>query len=111
MALHWNVENVKDADTVCFYEEGSVQAKTQSIIFGTMYVGIPRITEKTADEFFSRISEYERVTSPLTYGFNPESGKVEDLPITREDVEAHIGLSTNASRLTKKQFKDALKSV
>ena len=94
MSLDWNVGNIKNKDEIC-WEDGKLSLVTESIIFGTMAVGIGQITEKNACEFFSRINLVERLTGPFMTG---PDGPYE---ITMIDIKNHIGLSTNVSPETR----------
>lgn len=106
MSLNFSFTDIKDK-TVLF-EGGKVPAKgeeayhtneTRNIIFATMAVGINKITEENAPLFWERyvaimqaMGEQERF-----WGF------------TEQDVKNHIGLATNASRLSPTAFKKQLK--
>lgn len=62
------------------------------LIWATMPVGIQEITEKNYREFYARLHII---------------GKLDDTSyqhITREEVQRWIGLSTNASLMTRAQF-------
>jgi hypothetical protein len=69
--------------------------KTNALIWLTIPVGISRITPKNWEEFYRRAFIYRRVRGS-------------SVELTAQDVRNHIGLSTNASGLTKLQF---LKSI
>lgn len=112
MALHWSVADVADHDNVCFYIAEAEDAGrgidvgdkllngiTKSLIFATIPVGFGTITEANAKEFYTRLSAWERL-----YGATCYNGDGSDRFITREDVTKHVGLSTNASDKTTRQF-------
>lgn len=99
MSLSFDLTNVKDYEEVCFEEteNGREQrAVTQALIFHAMGAGIGEITEETANEFYARVNAREKLHGPMVHtpddedptGWSPYF-------ITREDVEAHIGLTTN----------------
>ena len=70
---------------------------TQAIIFATISVDIGEITSANAVEFFTRIHAVQTVLGPLLR----QSSTVDDetvwidKPITFEDIQNHIGLTTN----------------
>jgi len=97
MALNWALTKVKDKDWVCF-NDGEMKPKTETLIFITMTVGMGNITEKNYKEFYLRLYMYEKLFGTFyttTLGPNP---------YTEEDIKAHIGLSTNANKMTRQQF-------
>lgn len=74
-----------------------VNAVTYCIEFGCMMVGIDKITDKNWKEFWTRLHMMELSSGSLLRGDN--------LFISIESVRAHIGLVTNASRMSKAEFK------
>ena len=82
MSLNYNLTQVSDKAN---------RDKSESIIFMCMAVGIPDITEKNYEEFYSRVT-----LSNLIY----------DIPtvFTIEDVVSHIGLTTNVSKQHRVSF-------
>jgi hypothetical protein len=68
------------------------------IVLATMSIGINEITESNWEEFFKRVNFSEKAIGTFYY----ESG--EPLFIKEQDVKRLIGLHTNASKKTKKQF-------
>ena len=91
MGPYWYVS--KDDPTVL--ERMSVT--THTLIFATMSVCMGSITEKNAEEFFRRLSEVE---SEGAFRKSVDG----DVPFTLEEVQAHIGLSTNVSTLNKREW-------
>lgn len=94
MALNWNITEVKDWDKTT--EEENVVLNT--LIWMTMAVGMREITEKNHIEFHARVQLIEKLHGSLLH----EEGK--DRLIKLEEVKRFIGLSTNASTLTRNQF-------
>lgn len=66
---------------------------TNTLIWTTMIVGIGVIDDRTIDEFVARVELHQKLHGALMSSF--EDGKWSDRPLTREDIEAHKGLSTN----------------
>lgn len=96
MALNWNIDQIKDFKTVC-YRDGQMRSLTDQLIWATMLVDLNEITDKNIDDWLARMHICSRV-----YG----TAGAEDVyeHITREQLESHIGLRTNASKKTFKQF-------
>jgi hypothetical protein len=109
MPLDWNVGKVKDYKTLCFEPdpedptEQRVTVTTWKLIEATHFVvRMSSITEKNAEEFFRRLNLYETTFHTLRYRFT--EGKREPLFYTLDEVKAHIGLYTNSSTKTKRQW-------
>lgn len=103
MALHWQLENIKDWESYCFEEdkeEGGekMTATTHCLIMASMVGGYDKITEKNHVDVYARLKIQERVRG----AFRQRRG--EKVYFTLEEVRGHIGLSTNASTLTQAQF-------
>jgi hypothetical protein len=103
MSLDWSIEKIANNEQVCMDTEGNLNVRTEILIFTTMTVGIPRITEKNAEEFFLRASMIERVNGTALRRHDSDGTRV-DIPLERADVLAHIGLSTNADTKSETQF-------
>ena len=96
MSLNWNLSKIANKDTVCFtqHEDGQhLTGLTNSLIWATMTVDLGNITAKNVDEWKFRLN-----CIALVYD---EKWQAE---ITREDIAKHIGLYTNVSSTTRKQF-------
>lgn len=97
MALNWNLSKIANKDTVCFSDHGDGESRlsglTHNLIWATIAVDLGEITAKNVDEWRFRLN-----CIALVYG-DPSWAE-----ITREDIAAHIGLSTNVSSRTRKQF-------
>jgi hypothetical protein len=117
MALHWNLSKVADYRTVCLREVepgvDELRGVTHDLIWLTMAVGMGTITAKNIDEWEFRL----RVLSMMP-GREAEEMYAR---LTREVLEAHIGLETNVfpaqtrkqwmSRMAKRLERDALAAV
>jgi hypothetical protein len=79
---------------------------TEALTFATMPVGINRITDANWMEFYQRLHMLEKVRGSRLTAWT-KTGPIDRL-ITPVEVYMHIGLSTNASNKTKKQFFDDL---
>jgi hypothetical protein len=85
MSLDFNLTKIKNYKSVCWRGE-NMNPVTEALIWSTMAVGIGVISDKTLDKFSQRLRVWERVHGPFLHGRGP---------ITRAEVEDHLGLSTN----------------
>lgn len=121
MSLNFELGAIANYEAVCYrgptaseLAEGAKDSDrfmtglTEALIYATMGIGMNTITEKNAADFYKRIAFYEAVHGTwLRKASEPDAeGKwhLEPRPITFEDVQAHIGLRTNASKFTDAQF-------
>lgn len=96
MPLHYNWSECENPDELSS-DENAVM--TDTMIFMTMHVGIPEITEKNWEHFAERMFALQATGSFIT------TGEGKPYYITREDVKRYIGLKTNASKLSIATFK------
>ena len=103
MSLTWDVSTVKDYETLCWIKDDPdhpdrerVNPVTEALVFHCVGISMNGITKANADEFYARVAfvEKHQGSSVKEWG---EDGKIGDRPITREDVQAHVGLRTNVS--------------
>jgi hypothetical protein len=99
MSLNYDLSKIKNFTDVCYSTAAEsdvahgvvkgqryMRSATQSIIFGTMAVGIGNLSAKNLPEFWARYDVWQRL-----HGFTGEDA------ITLEEVTAHVGLTTNVS--------------
>jgi hypothetical protein len=86
MSLDFNLSKIKNYKELCFNVDGEIKSLTQALIFATMAVDIGVISDKTLDKFVTRLRAWEMFHGTVLHDRGP---------ITRDEVEAHIGLSTN----------------
>jgi len=111
MALHWNIgdcENHKEL-IICTNPSAPEDERTyrlhtltDSLIWATMALGISKITLKNYEEFYTRLKFSEDLNGQLVRNWDYANEKA--VPVTVEDIERHIGLSTNASRYSRAEF-------
>lgn len=107
MSLDWNVSKVENHSTVCFDEEMNIRPVTKALVFLTELIGIPVITDENQYEFFQRCRLYEKHNGARMWQVDPDdSNKQVERWIGLGDIRSHIGLRTNARRLTAAKFKD-----
>lgn len=111
MSLDWNISKIPNHSAVCFVDDGKetkLSGLTRTLIFATMHVGIPVITEENAAEFFVRCHAYENVYGSWRCSVPVEGGAIVDQPIQPGEIRQHIGLRTNAGRLSEHKFAEQL---
>lgn len=69
-------------------------SEKEALVFFTLFVGMPVITEKNVEDFASRVRAFERVYGALT--------AAAEFP--RETLLSAVGLRTNASEMTRAAF-------
>lgn len=79
---------------------------TMALVYRSMQCGFGEITERNALEVARRVATFERNKSPSLSRVNPDTRKIEYAYLTFEDVWNHVGLSTNASTISRKEFEE-----
>lgn len=90
MALRWNLDAIKDKETICFNGD-YLNPLTEGLIWATILVGMGTITEENAEEFYHRLQFVNRLDK------EPDN-------ITLTTIQEHIGLRTNVSDLSWNMF-------
>jgi len=135
MSLNWNLSDVRDE--VCWrkatdtwpdkYDCSELQRAvgqefmhpaTDKLVWATMAIGMPTITEKNFLEFYCRVQMFEGIHGKMGW-HTPESSEFwteqdkhlgwvwregESWLSKLEVIHAHIGLGTNATTETRNQF-------
>lgn len=121
MSLDWNLGKIKNWKKLChiplLHEDGSpkrdddgdalvrINVVTEALIHVTMSLDLGRITEENLDEWLWRLA-YREAIGHGEFLVMPtgKKGAFKERNFTREEVEAHIGLSTNVSTLSRKEW-------
>ena len=118
MSLDWSIKEVKQYNRLYRKlekgEEGFSETEVMKrlrqhpdrIIWYTMIIGMRDITDKNWEQFYERVRIWERVVGSNYY--RTVRGKHKEVFITKDEVKRMIGLSTNASLYTPKQFQKHL---
>ena len=119
MALRWNLENVANHDEVCFITAQAdepmngikagdrlMNPVTNVLIWATIAVDLPGITEENAAEFFARLRFTERMDGPFLIRAEVDGKRPtgEAAFVTEEEVLAHVGLTANVTAKTRAQW-------
>lgn len=103
MPLTWDATAVEDWDNV-------EPALKNTIDVMMMVTGQPVITETNAEEFYHRVSFYEKLLGAFRVG-HPEEGPSVPVYFTPDECRQLIGYRTNVSTMTKAKFKNHIYSV
>jgi hypothetical protein len=113
MPLNWNATEIqyfKDnpdelwVKSKSFGEEyDDVNAETKSLIFGSMAVGIGRITETSAPEFYGRWKVLEKIDDICVTSVYDGTDIIKNY-ITPDIVSKHIGLSMNVIDISRTKW-------
>jgi hypothetical protein len=95
MALNWNIQDCKNYKQLGTEKNWRV---TNSLIWATMAVGLWHITDKNYDEFYRRLHILEQKNGTFLMRDR------QPYFITKADVKRRIGLRTNASTISKRDF-------
>ena len=99
MSLDWDITNCKDGEAIKTDESWPI---TDGLIWYTLALDMRQITDGNIDEFETRMRIHDKMFAPLISTWKDEARV--DRPITRDELVARIGLSTNVSQKTRKQF-------
>ena len=111
MALHWNIgdcENHKELiictnpDAPEDEREYKLSNLTNNLIWATITVGIPKITLTNYKDFYARVYFLNDIHGGIIQKWNDTKKEFER--VTLEDIERHVGLTTNASRISRAKF-------
>ena len=103
MSLDFRLDEIVGYRTLCWRDDKTMNPVTENLIWATMNTGIGHIRADNVNEFFTRLQITEFVYGKSVY--NPNTN--ESL-LTLEAITAHIGLSTNATELSKRAFKEKM---
>lgn len=119
MALNFDFKKVKNWERVCWAETGETDENgkelmrlapiTDALIWGLLEIGIGKITQENWKEVWLRLACADMANEGRgrIYERQPDGPTTFRL-ISSEEVHAHIGLSTNVSRITPIKFYNLL---
>ena len=106
MSLNWQIDGIIDYETKCWIEEEDggkrLNPVTETLIFGTMFVGLGSITNTNVDEFAARFRIMEKIHGAMLFKW--EDGERKDWFLSDEDFIAHIGLAVNVTNETRAKW-------
>jgi hypothetical protein len=103
MSLNWNLQKVENFENFYVEEKDGMfelNRVAHTIIFHCMSIGISEITEKNWEQFYDRVTMWEKVKG--TMYLNNETRQ--PLYTSKEDIKSMIGLTTNATDFSKSEF-------
>ncbi len=108
MSLDFDVSKIEDHANVTtaphngFNDKPQWHPVTSGLVWASIPCGFSGITEQNLDLVWRRVSLWQAVIGAF------QSGPEGDVPTTKEDLRRHIGLRTNASGKTEKEFMETL---
>lgn len=109
MSLDFSWKNIKDGDTVTTHPEDLDKTSGQryhpvfdKLVWSMMVIGVTKITEANLQMVQDRMAMYQKALGPAMVS------SVGEIYITDEDVARYVGLSTNVSQMTDKQWLEHL---
>ena len=98
MSLDFNLK--KCVQSACWNKDDTMTKRAHDLIWATIVVGLNQITSKNVEEWCWRLNfELRQYGSSSICPSDADS-----TPFTPGDLEPFIGLHTNASNLTRKQY-------
>lgn len=97
-ATETEVEAAREGKVDLYTRGYRLNSVTEALIWSSIPVGIPRITEENANEFFRRIQRIEEGGALMA------TADLGSLYFTWDDIVRHIGLRTNVAPVTKRTF-------
>ena len=116
MSLNWDLRKVENQEEMCWqastHETGKyeLQPVTNALVWSTMLVGIGSITKNNYKEFHQRLLEFEVIQGEGLLHSRIDGESYYRMPYI-EEVEAHIGLSTNASLMDRRKWGSRIKRM
>lgn len=111
MALTYDltgIEGFKDKCYVGSVEEGTnrLHPVTEAIVFYMRLVNVgSHLTECLVPEFLARVRFLDQLEGkPLLVAPDPETGNLKEQPLTREQVQEHLGLKVNVKSVSWERF-------
>lgn len=109
MSLDYRLSGIPNFKELCYVPAGTdsegkemvrIHPVTESIIFYMMLTDTGwELTEKNADEFYKRMRLLDALNDPIF-----SNGQGEPTHITREQVNAHIGLGVNVAPVIRSKW-------
>jgi hypothetical protein len=103
MALHWNLKRCDQS--ACWDSEGNMSGIAHGLIWATLAIGLNEITEANVSEWCWRLNFEVRMHGEraILTKTNPSDG-TSGGQFDEMDLRPFIGLNTNASKRTRKQY-------
>lgn len=95
MSLDYELSGIDNWRETCLDDTDSIRPVTEVLIFGTLSVGLGKITESNVAEWVARFAIIEAIDGPSL--ITPDGPKSVD----EDHIAAHIGLKTNVPDMTR----------
>lgn len=110
MSLNFNFSRCENSDELQTnpFDSETIHPITEAMIWNMMAIDMAEITEKNVDEVWFRTAMLSLTRDKSAVSYNdPDAGFVK-VHFTRDDIVRHIGLSTNVSTKSRKQWLDRM---
>lgn len=105
MSLNWNLSKIANHETLAWTKDGTMNPRTEALIWSTLALDMGEISAKNVDEFWHRLDLYQHAVGPL---MENAQGPVY---FTRDDVVAHTGLKVNVTTKSRSAWHTRLKNI
>lgn len=105
MSLNWNLSKIANHETLAWTQDGTMNPRTEALIWSTLAIDMGEITPKNVDEFWHRLDLYQHSVGALLGNVNG------DIFLTRDDVVAHTGLKVNVTMKSRRAWHTRMKSI
>lgn len=105
MSLNWNLSKIANHETLAWTKDGTMNPRTEALIWSTLALDMGEISAKNVDEFWHRLDLYQHSVGALLGNVNG------DIFLTRDDVVAHIGLKVNVTTKSRRAWHTRMKSI
>jgi len=106
MSLDWDLRGIEN-----WKEKKESNPYLDGMIWTTMYIGMPTITEKNVLTFYARMKLYNDTVGEIWGRTKDENGDFQTYFPTFEQTKDWIGLRTNATTYTPTQFLNQIKKI
>ena len=98
MSLNFDLRKIPESVRTDPRDPTKMNPVTEAIIWSSLSIDMGSITEKNIDEWMIRLALSDKLFGTMLHKNR------EPRPITREEIAAHVGLTTNVSTRTRSNF-------
>ena len=106
MSLNWDLRKIENRE-----QKQENNPFLDGLIWATMYIGMPALSEKNLLQFYARMKLYDKAIGRIWSDTHNDDGSIEHNFPTLEQVREFIGLQTNATPFTKAKFFSQMKRI
>ena len=95
MSLDWDLRKIENRE-----EKRKSNPFLDGMIYATLYIGMPKLTEKNIVKFYARIKLYDETVGEIWNRTEDEHGELQKNFPTFDQTKEWIGLETNVEPYT-----------